>query len=507
MREVLSRHRPGPRLGPALPALLTLLAPLAAASPAAAQIEAPEQGLAVGDWTLRPMLELRLRAEYRHHPVDTGGDELVSAALLEDGPGTSTPARSGRLPAVGDQWLVAERARLGLAAQWRAITAVLVLQDARVLGLMPSAPPEAQPTRLSTLAPIEAYVDTRSSGESVLWSRVGRQRLVWGDGRLIGENEWAPAGGALDAARFGLKRGPVDVELLASLLAPPGSLPPGTTGAAKQEDADATRRPDGTAPAGGPTTGAQLYGLDAVVRFLPLLGAELTALARFARPPLPAELVPSDTYVVDGRIFGDYRGLRYAAEGAYEAGRVAAIGRNRDLSAFALALRAELETALPGHLTFGLFGAYASGDDSRGDATQILTRFDPILPEAHERSGMMGLYCWSNLIEAGGSVTARPTDRLDLGLRGAYVGLAQPTDRWSTATLVPVGAAPEGESRALGQEIDLLVGVEPWDPLRLETGYGLFVLGEAGRAVLGDAGRGEHDILHYAYAQARLRVP
>ena len=118
---------------------------------------------------------------------------------------------------------------------------------------------------------------------------------------------------------------------------------------------------------------------------MPLFGIELTALARVARDPLPPELVRGDTFVFDGRFYGDWRGVSYGVEGAYELGRVAGFGVNRDISAFAVAGAVAWQTALPGDFRFAARGAYASGDDSNGQDPEKITRFDPIAPDVREQ--------------------------------------------------------------------------------------------------------------------------
>ena len=119
----------------------------------------------------------------------------------------------------------------------------------------------------------------------------------------------------------------------------------------------------------------------------------------------------------------------------------------------------------------------------------------------------MDLYAWSNLIEGRGGLSVRPLEELLIGLGGAFVGLAEPTDRWSTAALAPVGAAPDNGSHILGIEADLRLEVTPWDWGGFAGGYGLFILGNGGKAVLAAAGRGEPGLLHHAYLQAKLAAP
>jgi hypothetical protein len=431
------------------------------------------------------------------------------------------------MPAAQDAWLVAERARLGLAVEWEALLAVVTLEDARALGVVPGASSATGDGSFGWFGPFQAYLalgtglsrdvrfraaslpvgpvalepaaddqDPRSWGIDV---RIGRQAIEWGDGRLIGRSDWAHRGHSFDAARLRAEIGDFDLEAFGALLAVPGALP------TELVDADeTTSSPADARESFG--TGAQLYGARAIWHALPLLRVELAALARVVRQPLEAELTPSDTVVIDGRLFGDERGFRYAAEGAYETGRVASYGVVRDVSAFAFSGWAAWLTALPWNFEFGVRGGYASGQgDSAADAT--VTRFDPIAPEIHEGRAVMGLAAWSNQIEAGAFVGARPFDAGAFRLGFTFLGLAEPTDRWITGTLVPVGAEPSNASRVLGYELDAELGISPWDPLRFDAGYGLMLLGEGGRSVLASAGRGEHDLAHVAFLQAALRAP
>ena len=508
-----------------------LLGTGSAAQLAYGQEEIFDPGIAVGEWTFRPIVQVRLRGEYRRQPFTTGGDSYASTAPLAHERSGDAPPRAGRQPEASDGWMVGERSRLGLDVQWRALRAVVVLEDARVLGIVPGAPAELDAGGSGWFGPFEAYLGVRTgdvidaAGEGAqqrpsgaperafdrpgepenrapvpravahdwdLELRVGRQAVSWGDGRLLGRSDWSYRGASLDAARLFLRIGDFDVDALGALLGPPGSVPP-----------EATAGADG----GGFGSGAQLYGLDVTWHALPELGVELTGLARVVREPTPSALTPSDTGVIDARLFGEHRGFRYAAEGAYELGRVATYGGVRGLGAFAVAARASWLTALPGSFEFGLGGSYASGQKAGSTLDEPVARFDPVLPEVHEGHGLMDAAAWSNSIQAGGFVGARPFDGGELELGFRFVGLAEPSDRWITGSLVPVGAASDNESRVVGYEPDLRFAIQPWEPVRFEAGYGLMVLGAGGRNALIAAGRGDHDTAHFAYLQAELRTP
>lgn len=464
---------------------------------AAAQAQPLPESVVIGTWTFRPSLQLRTRGEFRRYPVDTGGDIYSSNAVLAEGFGAALPPIVDRTDSVENQWFLTQRTRLGLSVEHGAFTGVVALQDARLWGNDDAIFVGAGEAELPETAPSEAYLDVHTRAGRRAFVRLGRQRVVWGDGRLIGGNDWSFTVRSLDGVRAGVQLGDFDVEAMAVLLAAPGGAPPVVAG---------TRKPIARG------TGAQLYGLDAVWHLIPLLNIELTALARIVREPRPIWLTPGDTFVLDARLSGERRGFRYAVEGAYELGRVATFAADRDLGALALAARAELETSLPGSLTFSARGAYATGDAGPLKANQTQHRFDPILPEEHDNHGPMGLYGWSNIIEAGGGVRIRPLDTLTFAAGYELVGLASPSGRWVTAGLVPVGAATENDDRLLGHEIDAAVTFQPWEPLRFELGYGLFLFGDAAKTILQQANRAvvdghAADMQHWAFLQATLKAP
>jgi hypothetical protein len=471
-----------------------VLAVVSTSTPASPQAPPLSESIAIGAWTFRPSLEVRIRGEYKHHPVDTGGNVYDSTAVLAEGSESTLPTIIDSQEVVKDQYMVAERIRLGLAIDRGPVTGVLVLQDARVFGTTQSVFVGPGEPALPSLAPYEAYVDVHSRSGRRIFLRIGRQRVAWGDGRLVSDTDWSEAGRSLDAIRFGLQIGDVDIEAMAVLLAAPGGLPPAASG---------SREPviHGT--------GSQLYGLDATWHLFPLLNFELTGLSRFVREPRPSWLTRSDTYVIDARIFGDRRGFRYALEGAYELGRIDSYRRDRSHSAFALAARAGLETSLPLHLTFEGEGAYASGDDGipgGGSPAKKQRRFDPILPETHTTLGPMDLFAWSNILMVGGDVRMKFLDELDFEAGYRFVNLASRQGRWTTADLIPVGASTKSSSSSLGHEIDGALKFSPWKPVTFEGGYGIFIVGDGARRILFEAGR-PAKFCHAVYLQTIIYAP
>jgi hypothetical protein len=485
------------------------IAVLVAHSMASAQATPLPESIPIGSFTFRPSVELRLRGEYREAPFDIGGAYFTSSAVLGDAFESNLPQRFNAptylTPLYPNQWAATSRARIGLGVDRGAVTAQLVLQDSRTFaGSNTSGFGITQNEYFSGLGLFEGYIDVHAK-ERKVWFRIGRQRIVWGDGRLVGEGDWLQYPRAFDAARLGLSFKRLDVDAFAALIGSGIGALGGLTGsAAGNTSGTSTSSP---LPA---TTGSQLYGLRFTWHAMPLLNAEIGALARIVRPPIAVDLTPSDTFVLSARLSGDKRGFRYSVEGAYELGRISSYGVNRDLSAFAVAGRATWETALPWHMTFGAEAAYASGDAGDADSMDpaaVQTRFDPIAPDKRPGHNLMGLYALSNLILLGGDISVRPAEPVGINLGYRFVGLAEPKGRWTSASLVAIGASPDNESHVLGHQLDAAVSLRFWQPLTIDAGYGLFLTGEGAKNILQASGRGRLDAQHFGYLQATLKAP
>jgi hypothetical protein len=479
---------------------LLVASPAWAQSPPASPTTVP-----IGDWLLSPTLELRSRGEYWRDPVEMGGG--ASTFVTANGPAT------GFGPRVRDAGGVFERARIGLGADKGALRAQLTLQDSRAWGVpypsatlggtqVPGAP------NLSAFGPYEAYVEAHTSDDMrPTYLRVGRQAVVWGDGRLLGNADWSPVPRSLDAVRGHVAVGHFDFELLGAFLDTPRPLGIGA--------GDTT---------GVPHAGTELVAAQAMWTIDPLLVIQAFGFARFAESggagsvdPRSFALAGADghTYTAALRIAGDKSGWRYALEGAYQFGTAPDLGGSNgvDRSAYAgaayISKRLERVALTP---TIRLGGAYASGDDGNGTYKQ----FDPLLPDTHVLHGAMDVFSWSNEIEGNARVTIVPAAETSVAVEYRYAQMANAGGEWVDAYLVSVGHVTGNASTSLGHEFDAIFTWRPWTALDLVAGYSLYLLGDGARTILAAEGRGATGadgsadptgVAHYAYLQATLRVP
>jgi hypothetical protein len=415
--------------------------------------------IAVGDWQIAPVVEARVRGEYRRDIDDR------------------------------DQGTMIERTRLGADAQSGPVEARVVLQDARALSLGDGPAPVGGPLPIAYVGATEAWVEAHAGPRAGTFVRLGRQRVVWGDGRLLGDDDWSPTGRSLDALRGRLVVGDAAFELLGAVLVDPLT-------------------PDSLHSYG------ELAGARAEWSLDPLFGVDAYGLARIASDDPAASLggtVRGETYTAALRLRGDTHTWTWGVEGAYQLGH--ADGPGLDRSAFAAGAHARyvLENVV-WQPAISLDGSYASGDHGSG----ALHGFDPILPDTHAWHGAMDLVAWSNEADVGASVHAVPWRDGDVGLAYRYLRLAEATGGWTSGYLVSIGAAPGNAKGDLGHEVDATARWSPWTPVDLGVGYSVLALGDGARTILADSGVGAPEgtavvrvpsVAHFAYAQVTVVVP
>jgi hypothetical protein len=417
---------------------------------------APEtvpQPVAVGDWKLAPVVELRVRGEGRHD---------LNA---------------------GDHGSLVERARLGADAERGPIELRVVLQDAREWNLGAGSAALGQPGGFAQTGAYEAWFDVHTASAHPSFVRLGRQAVTWGEGRLLGASDWSPTGRSLDAVRGRLVVGEWAFEALGASLSDPVS------------------------PTGSPVPQAygELVGARVEWALDPLFAAEVYGLARFAQDLPEQDLegsVLGSTYTAALALHGDAHSWRWGSEGALQLGHADGLALDRLAWAAAGHVAYTLERTL-WRPTVGIGGSYASG----ADGGSKYAAFDPLLPDAHTGYGAMDLFAWSNIIEGHARVAVEPWTDGEVSVEYRYARQAKATGSWRSDYLITIANPAANTEAELGHEIDATVRWSPWAPLDLAAGYSAFVVGNGAKALLAEERVFAPDVAHYGFGQATVRLP
>ena len=142
-------------------------------------------------WVVPLTLSLLLGA-----PATAGAQEISWEAGIR-------PRSEGRSSGDVDVFFSSMRTQLALRAALAADLRLFIqIQDARVWGGTQDFSPSADALDL-----FRGYFELGHRGESVLWTRVGRQTLDYANGRLIGDPEWSQFGRSFDGVRTTLRLG------------------------------------------------------------------------------------------------------------------------------------------------------------------------------------------------------------------------------------------------------------------------------------------------------------
>lgn len=444
------------------------LAMLLSATPARADGDA--DGLRVGEARFAPVMELRMRGDYRNKPPELGGLDFQgqSGARVQDAAFGYT------------------RARLGVAAERGPLRGRVVLQDARLMG-SDEARALVLPQGASTTA-YEAFVEARDNEARPSFVRLGRQTIEWSEGRLLGRADGAPTGRAFDALRGHLQKGELSFDAFASMVGAP--QPTGLAGGTTQ---------------GTLRVGTYLFGLSTEYAFAPILNVQLFGLARVARSPFAAaessDLAQSrasgELYTAGLHVHGDQHRFRYGGTFAYQLGNTDGTVRGgTSVAAYAANVHvARTFEELVLAPTFRVGGSYASGHDG---SSGTYRQFDPMFADPFRNHGVMDLFAWSNLAELHGGFSVSPLADVTVLADYRYARLQNGAGEWvggfgnvigrasgpRTVTILPTTGPVAGVGQELGHEIDVGLTYTPWSPLELRANYGLLVLGEGAKAIM-----------------------
>lgn len=376
-----------------------------------------------------------------------------------------------------DPAAILERIRLQMLARYKFITVFAQLQDFRTFGFEQSTISNEGNTDLH-----QGYVEMGGKTERGTfggWARVGRQEIIWGNSRLIGNLDWLPSARSFDGVRGHLEFGKFGLDTFAVLLD-------------MQQNFTVTS-PDGETVRQVRNNGSQLYGLQIYGNVHPLFNFEVQVLGTEQRPTPSANTRRLSIASPGVRIFGSSFGFNYEAEAHVQAGKNG--GRDHRAWAWQANVGYALEKVRTSPaLSIGY--AMASGDECEGTRVPGTTMgcnaetsrdFFNFYPTNHLYYGFLDLMGWVNMRELNAKFSLKPHPVLSMVAAYHYFQLHQETGPWRAATGALVGAGwdPNNEENNLGHEIDITMNVKPFKQLMFQPGYGVFIPVDAGRTLGG----------------------
>jgi hypothetical protein len=398
-------------------------------------------------------------------PWDVGGQLRARYEVKEDG--GSFPTRDFRKTGVDNDnsyFLLREKIHLGYNSSW--FSAYIEARDSSTTGDDREPNPEADQFDLH-----QAFVTVGNAKQFPLTAKVGRQEMIYGDERLVGNADWNNLGRVFDLAKLRYEdknlwvdafSGRVvlandghfnvanDYDWFSGIYASTRTLVPKQETQlyflARNTGAGSPTATTGSPQAGGPSA-RDIYSFGLRVKSLP----------------------------------GQWQGWDYGAEWVGQLGSVNLGGTRLDHEAFAASVGGGYTWAKAfGSPRVGFEYNFASGDSDPTDGTS--ETFENLFPTNHKHYGYMDFVGWRNMHNPRFSASLKPAKSLTVTLDYHLFWLADTADffypesgagRSSTGSY---GRNPAFDSFA-GSELNLDVTYAPKPWFMLRAGYGHFFVG------------------------------
>lgn len=298
---------------------------------------------------------------------------------------------------------------------------------------------------------------------------LGRQEMVFGDSRLVGNFGWSNIGRSFDGLRLTYIPGVIRMDLWAAMT--------------KQFSTNVGADPAFT-PSNRDTQ--QFYGLYTTIRvaestiepyLMYLKDTGSIGTSQLTDPLAPAQDRMTIGLRMDGKVASGQ--VDMTGEGAYQFGTMAARATSpeSDIRAYAFAVKVGYTLPVAVKPRIGIEYDRASGDDNSLD--DKFETFENLFPTNHIHYGYMDYLGWRNMQGLKFSLGAKPTSASGISLDFHLFSLAKKKDNWYRASGHVFRTTPTTNNETdLGQEIDLVAYTMLKEKIRLEAGYGHFFPGD-----------------------------
>lgn len=403
--------------------------------------------------------QIRTRAEYANGFYQTP----TNNATLGGAAGIAPRAKST------DDDYVLNQTRLWADADVNEHLRVFIqLQDSRTFGAEGTTVGFANPGVENSIFDLhQGYFDIKKLFDLPLTVRVGRQEIVWGDHRVIGNFVWSNVGRVFDGGRIMWDTDAIHAETFAVKV-----------------DEDGYFATDGDDNSDETAYAAQLAFKKLVPGALLELmyihkndqdsNANVATASGYAAPGDGNIEIHDFGIRIDGKV-PNLDALDYTLE---THGQVGEYG-DQNQKAWAIAGRAGYTfKELAWKPRFGFEYDYASGDDDVTDKDH--KTFDNLYPTNHWQGnyGFIDLLSWQNMHDFRGNIKVVPTNKLTVQVDYHYYLLAQEDDGWylanGTLAIPRPGRGYDDDSDNLAQEVDLTISYQLYKNIGILAGYSFF---------------------------------
>ncbi len=425
--------------------------------------------------------QIRTRAEYANgfYQTPANNGTLEDSVGLKYTDGSTTKYRSKGI----DDDYVLNQTRLWADADVNEHLRVFIqLQDARTFGAEGTTVGYANSYSENAILDLhQGYFDLKKLFDMPLTVRVGRQEIIWGDHRVIGNFVWSNVGRVFDGGRFMWDTDTIHAEAFAMKVDEDGYLLNGQT----------SGESDGSGSSDENIYAAQL----AFKKLVPSALLELMYICKSDQDDSAtnATLVgtantgaagdPINIHDFGARIDGKVPNLEaidYTIESHAQVGNYGT--QNQEAWAFAGKAGYTLKN-VAWTPRIGFEYDYASGDSDATDGEH--ETFDNLYPTNHWAGiyGFADLVSWQNMHDFRGQVKVSPTKKMTAQVDYHYFMLAEEGDGWylANATLAsatrPTGGYDTRDDE-LAQEVDLTVSYDLYKNVKILAGYSYFAAGD-----------------------------
>ncbi|MEK7289546.1 MAG: alginate export family protein [Planctomycetota bacterium] len=425
--------------------------------------------------------QIRTRAEYANgfYQTPANNGTLEDSVGLKYTDGSTTKYRSKGI----DDDYVLNQTRLWADADVNEHLRVFIqLQDARTFGAEGTTVGYANSYSENAILDLhQGYFDLKKLFDMPLTVRVGRQEIIWGDHRVIGNFVWSNVGRVFDGGRFMWDTDTIHAEAFAMKVDEDGYLLNGQT----------SGESDGSGSSDENIYAAQL----AFKKLVPSALLELMYICKSDQDDSAtnATLVgtantgaagdPINIHDFGARIDGKVPNLEaidYTIESHAQVGNYGT--QNQEAWAFAGKAGYTLKN-VAWTPRIGFEYDYASGDSDATDGEH--ETFDNLYPTNHWAGiyGFADLVSWQNMHDFRGQVKVSPTKKMTAQVDYHYFMLAEEGDGWYLANATLASATrPSGgydtRDDELAQEVDLTVSYDLYKNVKILAGYSYFAAGD-----------------------------